>query len=65
MKLSWKHVPLPDVDDLQKVLNELKAISGVRINLTPLGKEKLVKAAVGLTSAQAQRVFAKAIVQRW
>jgi AAA+ superfamily predicted ATPase len=55
-------LPLPDVDDLQKVLNELKAISGVRINLTDLGREKLVKAAVGLTSAQAHRVFAKAIV---
>lgn len=55
-------LPLPDVDDLQKVLDELKTISGVRINLTTLGKEKLVKAAVGLTSAQANRVFAKAIV---
>jgi AAA+ superfamily predicted ATPase len=56
-------IPLPDTDDLQKVLDELTSISGVRINLTPLGKEKLVKAAVGLTASQAQRVFAKAIVR--
>lgn len=56
-------VPLPDVAELQKVLNNIKDISGVRINLTPLGKEKLVKAAVGLTSTQAQRVFAKAVVR--
>ena len=53
---------LPDVGDLQEVLNELKTISGVRLNLTPLGKEKLVKAAIGLTRSQAHRVFAKAIV---
>lgn len=56
-------VPLPDADELQTVLNGLTQVSGVRINLTPLGKEKLVKAAVGLTASQAQRVFAKAIVR--
>jgi SpoVK/Ycf46/Vps4 family AAA+-type ATPase len=32
------------------------------VNLTKLGREKLVQAALGLTAAQAQRVFAKAIV---
>ncbi len=56
-------VPLPDAGELQKVLEDLTNISGVRINLTPLGKEKLVKAAIGLTASQAQRVFAKAIVR--
>lgn len=56
-------VPLPDASELQKVLDDLTHISGVRINLTALGKEKLVKAAVGLTASQAQRVFAKAIVR--
>lgn len=55
-------VPLPDTDDLQNVLNELRDISGVKMNLTALGKEKLVKAAIGLTRSQAHRVFAKAIV---
>ncbi len=55
-------VPLPDVEDLQEVLEKLRASSGVKLNLTPLGKEKLVKAAIGLTYSQAHRVFAKAIV---
>ena len=55
-------VPLPDVDDLQEVLEKLRATSGVKLNLTPLGKEKLVKAAIGLSRSQAHRVFAKAIV---
>ena len=32
------------------------------MNLTKLGREKLVQAALGLTASQAQRVFAKAIV---
>ena len=44
------------------VLQRLTATPGVKVNLTPLGREKLVQAALGLTSAQAQRVFAKAIV---
>jgi SpoVK/Ycf46/Vps4 family AAA+-type ATPase len=35
---------------------------GVKVNLTDLGREKLVQAALGLTTAQAGRVFAKAIV---
>ncbi len=55
-------MPLPDVEDLKNVLNQLAKNSGVRFNLTDLGKEKLVKAAVGLTTSQAHRVFAKAIV---
>ena len=54
--------PLPDVDQLSEVLNRLVQTPGVRVNLTPLGREKLVQAALGLTSSQAQRVFARAIV---
>lgn len=57
-----ENVPLPDVNDLLEVLEELRSTSGVRLNLTPLGREKLVKAAVGLTRAQTHRVLAKAIV---
>jgi SpoVK/Ycf46/Vps4 family AAA+-type ATPase len=56
-------VPLPDTDELQDVLRQLSKTSGVRMNLTPLGQEKLVQAAIGLTTSQAQRVFAKAIVR--
>ncbi len=53
---------LPNTLELEAVLNQLTQTPGVKINLTPLGREKLVQAALGLTSAQAQRVFAKAIV---
>jgi len=35
---------------------------GVKVNLTPQGKDKLVQSALGLSSNQAQRVFAKGIV---
>jgi AAA+ superfamily predicted ATPase len=55
-------LPLPDAEQLQQVLQRLIQTPGVRVNLTPLGREKLVQAALGLTAAQAQRVFAKAIV---
>jgi SpoVK/Ycf46/Vps4 family AAA+-type ATPase len=47
---------------LEAVLQRLTQTPGVRVNLTRLGREKLVQAALGLTAAQAQRVFAKAIV---
>jgi SpoVK/Ycf46/Vps4 family AAA+-type ATPase len=54
--------PSPGAQDLEKALDNLAAAPGVRINLTALGREKLVQAALGLTSAQASRTFAKAIV---
>ncbi len=56
-------LPLPDAAELNEVLERLLQTPGVQVNLTPLGREKLVQAAVGLTAAQAQRVFAKAIVK--
>jgi hypothetical protein len=52
----------PDTDQMSAVLDELTQAPGVKVNLTPLGREKLVQAALGLTAAQAQRVFAKAVV---
>src|SRR5262249_2623564 len=48
--------------ELETVLNRLAKAPGVKVNLTKLGREKLVQAALGLSSAQAHRVFAKAIV---
>ena len=55
--------PLPVADELNEVLARLTQTPGVKVNLTPLGREKLVQAALGLTTAQAQRVYAKAIVK--
>jgi len=53
---------LPDAPELDQVLTRLTQSSGVKVNLTRLGREKLVQAALGLTISQAQRVFSKAIV---
>lgn len=52
----------PNTGELEAVLNRLTQTPGVKVNLTKLGREKLVQAALGLTASQAQRVFAKAIV---
>lgn len=54
--------PPPTAAELEAVLDRLARAPGVRVQLTKLGREKLVQAALGLTAAQAQRVFAKAIV---
>jgi AAA+ superfamily predicted ATPase len=55
-------LPAPDAAELEAVLTRLTRAPGVRVNLTSFGREKLVQAALGLTAAQAHRVFAKAIV---
>lgn len=55
--------PHPQASDLAGVLDRLTQTPGVEVNLTQLGRDKLVQAAVGLTVSQAQRVFAKAIVR--
>ncbi|MBN2548048.1 MAG: AAA family ATPase [Anaerolineales bacterium] len=55
-------LPAPTASELEQVLIRLTNTPGVKVRLTPLGREKLVQAALGLTTAQAQRVFAKAIV---
>ncbi len=55
--------PLPTFTELEEVLQRLIQTPGVKINLTPLGREKIIQAAIGLTASQAQRVFAKSIVK--
>jgi len=55
-------LPPPDVSDLESVLDSLTSGSGVKVDLTAGGREKLVQAALGMTASQARRVFAKAIV---
>lgn len=52
----------PDVKELDGILSKLIKTSGVKVDLTEQGREKLLHAALGLSSNQAQRVFAKAIV---
>lgn len=55
--------PLPDIRELESVLEKLKLTPGISDTLSPKGKEKLIQAALGLTASQAQRVFARAIVR--
>ena len=45
--------PLPQEGELDGVLQRLTQTPGVKVNLTRLGREKLVKAALGLTASQA------------
>jgi AAA+ superfamily predicted ATPase len=54
--------PLPNGEEMEEVFNHLAKSPNVRVNLTPLGREKIIQAALGLTTAQAQRVFSKAYV---
>ncbi len=55
--------PTAGASELETTLENLTRTPGVKINLTSLGRDRLVHAAIGLTVAQAQRTFAKAIVQ--
>ena len=56
--------PLPNLEQLEEVLNKLQLTPGVVIRLSDAGKEKLLQAALGLTAAQARRVFSKGIVSK-
>ncbi len=55
--------PAAGTAELEAALGNLTKTPGVKVNLTPLGRDKLIQAAIGLTVAQAQRTFAKAIVR--
>jgi len=59
--------PLPDFQELDGLLNELinavKKNPNVVIDLTPETKEKIIKAAMGLTRQESESAFAKALVQ--
>jgi ATP-dependent 26S proteasome regulatory subunit len=54
--------PPPDVDELDDILKELLATPGVRADLTGPDRDSLLRAALGLSSNQAQRVFSKGLV---
>lgn len=54
--------PLPGPSELSQVLLSLTQNVGIKINLTTLGQQKMIQAALGLTTSQAQRVYGKAIV---
>lgn len=56
-------VPPPDFKGLVAILNSLLETPGIKVDLTRDEGERLVRAALGLSSTQARRAFSKAIVQ--
>jgi SpoVK/Ycf46/Vps4 family AAA+-type ATPase len=54
--------PEPSTAELQGVLDMLTKAPGVKVHLAEPGRARLLQAAAGLTAAQAQRLFAEAIV---
>ncbi len=56
--------PAPGIAELDDILSALTSAPGVRINLTPQGREKLLAAALGLSTNHARRIFSKAIVSK-
>ncbi|GMU53469.1 MAG: ATPase [Candidatus Xenobia bacterium] len=55
-------LPMPLAGELDQLVTQLSNVAGGSVRLTPLGREKLVQAALGLTASQASRAFAKALV---
>ncbi len=54
--------PPPGVAELEAILDQLAATPGVRVDLGPASRDRLIRSALGLSSNQAQRVFARAMV---
>ncbi|MCX7047385.1 MAG: AAA family ATPase [Candidatus Sumerlaeota bacterium] len=58
--------PLPDTNDfaelLDRILSEVKDQPNIQINIPPVAREQLLKAALGLTVSEAENVFAKILV---
>lgn len=55
--------PLPEVEQLEVELNRVSQAAGAVVRLTPLGRQKILQAALGLSASQALRVFSKALVK--
>lgn len=57
--------PPPGLDELDALLRSLEehAEFGERVRLTPAGRERLLKAALGLTLGEAEAVFARGLVR--
>jgi hypothetical protein len=56
--------PPPDFEGIKHILQVFTDIPNIKVNLTDLGRDRLIRSALGLTANQSQRVFAKAIVKK-
>ncbi|NOY74433.1 MAG: AAA family ATPase [Kiritimatiellaeota bacterium] len=58
--------PLPDIQDLNglldKIIEDVKDNPQIEINITQEGRERFLRAALGLTLKEAENVFAKTLV---
>ncbi|MBC8137775.1 MAG: AAA family ATPase [Fibrella sp.] len=59
---------LPTIQDLDRLLESIiQSVRGdtrINVNLTPLEREQVLKSASGLTSIEAENVFAKSLVEK-
>jgi AAA+ superfamily predicted ATPase len=65
-EIHFIDLPPPDLEELGDLLDGIAAGLGEeshRIALTPDGRERLLRAALGLTAAEAESVFARALVE--
>src|SRR5262245_4536033 len=66
-EITVLNYPLPSREDLNdlldKIIHDLKQFKHVSIDLDETGRERLLQAALGLTIAEAENVFAKIIVK--
>ena len=54
--------PSPDVEEISGLLDRFTQNPQIKVNLTDLGRDKVLRAALGLSANQALRVFGKSIV---
>ena len=54
--------PSPDVEEISGLLDRFTQNPQIKVNLTDLGRDKVLRSALGLSANQALRVFGKSIV---
>ncbi len=57
-------IPLPGFTEIAGILSSLTAHPDVNMKLTNQGREKLIRAALGLSTGHARRIFSKAIISK-
>jgi ATP-dependent 26S proteasome regulatory subunit len=66
-EITVLNFPLPTKEDLgallDRILDDVKSLREVRIDLDEAGRDRLLQAALGLTLGEAENVFAKIIVK--
>src|SRR5438034_5863268 len=66
-EITMLNFPLPSREDLStlldKIIEDVSGFKQVKIDLDEAGRERLLQAALGLTLAEAENVFAKIIVK--